>query len=826
MRLPIPFLLFTALFGLVPFDGAALQVVLETGNKIPVCFPGQTAKPVLKITADTPINEEVQLRVTMYDGKVLLNRKWKLALPQNAKQNIELPLPKRFGVCNVEFFSKQLKGGCSRQSYAFFKPAGPGKIEKEGFMFGIQTFSFRAAIKDPVKADKMRYATALCGAKVLREPADWANLQPHPGKPVDFSRLDKEIKACNELGVRVALLLNNGPSWAAVKNYTPIDKRRKHRWNKVPDAKLWAEFAAKTASRYDNSQITSLELFNEPDLSEFFNGTAAQYLTVIRAGAAEIRKTAPEMPILSGGFSDSFDMSSKGGEEKFLEKVLANGQDNYDIFAIHMHGTFPTYLRQVQEMERLFKKYKHTKPWWPNETAYHTLMISDEQQAAILFQKLIYSWSRGAVGYVWHSLNENRQRDGSLPHDFGLLTPELQPKSPYVAYNMLATYFGQAEYKKNFADNQSDIFAYLFRGKNGDLLIPLWKLDADKVLLSFGNVSGKAVLVDLFGNETPLAVKNSTVTILLQEYPCTLVIRNSKTTPVWYGPLFASKTKLQKDRFVLEMPLFNPDKTKPMEISCRILQGELSPNFAKTSLPPGGKGKLQFTVPSGKLGELQFKCDLRFGDLWSGTFADSTILPGVIAEKFPKKPHFELKKTEQLVNLTPMGADYMDEHWKGPADVSAAFFLRTADRTLHIRAEVTDDIHVPSEKASDLWKTDSLQLGLQLPRQKGFWLFGLADGKNGTQSYIWYAPAGYSMQKSAAKIRLKVRRDEAAKKTVYDCELPYSAIGLTQAKGKDGFKLNMLVNDNDGKRREGFLRLTPGIGNTPDPEHWRSVVFQ
>ena len=39
MRLPILFLLFTALFGLVPFDGAALQVVLETGNKIPVCFP-------------------------------------------------------------------------------------------------------------------------------------------------------------------------------------------------------------------------------------------------------------------------------------------------------------------------------------------------------------------------------------------------------------------------------------------------------------------------------------------------------------------------------------------------------------------------------------------------------------------------------------------------------------------------------------------------------------------------------------------------------------------------------------------------------------------
>ena len=383
----IRFLLFAATFELLMFPVSALQINLETGNKIPVCFPGQAAKPVLQITADAPLQEKVQLRVTTYDGRVLLNRSWKLDLPKNGKQMIELPLPERFGVCHVEFFSKEFKGGCSRQSYAFFKPAGPGKIEQDGFLFGIQTFSFRMMRNDPGKADKMRYATALCGAKVLRQPADWAILQPRPEKPVDFSPLDREIKACNELGIRVALLLNNGPAWAAVKNYKPFDKRRQYAWNKAPDPTAWANFAAQVARRYNNSQITSLELFNEPDLSEFFNGTSAQYLAATGAAAAEIRKNNPHMPILSGGFSDSLDMSSKGGEEKFLEKVLEKGQKDYDIFAIHMHGTFPSYLQQVQEMERLLKKYNHTKPWWPNETAYHNHSITDEQQAAILFQK-------------------------------------------------------------------------------------------------------------------------------------------------------------------------------------------------------------------------------------------------------------------------------------------------------------------------------------------------------------------------------------------------------------------------------------------------------
>lgn len=818
------FLTFAVICSVFPLAGA-LQVSLETGNKIPVCFPGQKNKPVLQITADAPHDEEVQIRVTDVDGKSLMNRKQRLTLKKAETAAVELPVPERFGVCRVELFSKSLAGGCGRYAYAFFQPAGNGKINKKGFLFGIQAFALRTMRKNPVKADKMRYAAALCGAKVLREPADWASLQPRKEKKVDFTLLDREIRLCNEAGLRVALLLNNGPAWAAVKGYTPFDKRRVHAWNKAPDPVLWTAFAAEAARRYSLDQICSLELFNEPDLTEFFNGTAAQYLAVTRAAAAEIRKINPDMPILSGGFSDSWDMSGKGGEEKFLEKVLAGGQGDFDILAIHMHGKFSGYLQQVAEMERLRRKYNCTKPWWPNETAYHNNMISDEEQAAILFQKLLYSWSRGAVGYVWHSLNENRQKDGSLPYDFGLLTPELYPKSAFVTYNMLAAYFSDARYEKSLADNKDGFFAYLFRNAKGDILIPLWKLEKDKVLAAFGNVTGEAVLVDIFGNETPLAVRNGTVAILLKELPCTLVLRNSKTVPVWHGALFSGKTELDKGRFVLKMPLFNPFADKPLDVFCNVSKGDVTPVSAEKHLAPGGRAELQFVIPADRVGKFEFQCELRFGKLWQGVFNDTFILPYTMSGEFPDKPQIELKHQSQWVNLTPMGADYMDEHWKGPNDVSAAFFLRAKERSLQFRIEVTDDIHVPSAAAAELWRYDSIQFGLSLPRQQGFWIIGLADGKT-PQVYIWSTPVGYSAAKSSARIRLSVQRDQAARKTVYNCTVPYSAIGLTQAKGKEGFNIDFLVNDNDGRRRESFLRLTPGIGNVAEPALWKKIIVK
>ena len=64
------------------------------------------------------------------------------------------------------------------------------------------------------------------------------------------------------------------------------------------------------------------------------------------------------------------------------------------------------------------------------------------------------------------------------------------------------------------------------------------------------------------------------------------------------------------------------------------------------------------------------------------------------------------------------------------------------------------------------------------------------------------------------------------KLTVYEAELPLSAIGADSAKRKQGIRFNLLVNDNDGEMRESYLALTPGLGEGRRPDAYYLLSFQ
>ena len=48
-----------------------------------------------------------------------------------------------------------------------------------------------------------------------------------------------------------------------------------------------------------------------------------------------------------------------------------------------------------------------TVPWYSNETAIHSLNGAERNQALTLFKKLIFAWSRGAIGYTWYDLRND-----------------------------------------------------------------------------------------------------------------------------------------------------------------------------------------------------------------------------------------------------------------------------------------------------------------------------------------------------------------------------------------------------------------------------------
>ena len=56
--------------------------------------------------------------------------------------------------------------------------------------------------------------------------------------------------------------------------------------------------------------------------------------------------------------------------------------------------------------------------------------------------------------------------------------------------------------------------------------------------------------------------------------------------------------------------------------------------------------------------------------------------------------------------------------------------------------------------------------------------------------------------------------------------IPESAVGADSALLKQGIRFNLLVNDNDGEGRDGWMHIAPGIGENKNPDRFPFVLFE
>jgi hypothetical protein len=163
-----------------------------------------------------------------------------------------------------------------------------------------------------------------------------------------------------------------------------------------------------------------------------------------------------------------------------------------------------------------------------------------------------------------------------------------------------------------------------------------------------------------------------------------------------------------------------------------------------------------------------------------------------------------------------------DQTWKGPQDLSAQVWLARGGDALRIRVVVRDNLHHQGESADAAWRGDGLQLGLQLPGQQGFLELGAALHDDGRMlRTVWAVPVG--MKASADDVGLHISR--AGELTTYAITLPYAAFALSDTALSSGVRFNLIVNDNDGPLRKGFVRIAPGIGERKDAANFPNVRF-
>jgi hypothetical protein len=161
--------------------------------------------------------------------------------------------------------------------------------------------------------------------------------------------------------------------------------------------------------------------------------------------------------------------------------------------------------------------------------------------------------------------------------------------------------------------------------------------------------------------------------------------------------------------------------------------------------------------------------------------------------------------------------------WGGPSDLSAISKLQWDDEQLYVTVNVQDNTHHQTWTNGDIWQGDSLQLGIDLSRKDGSSSqnvneLGFALNSQGTVSkWRWRAPNGVTAG-ALSQVTATITRDEETKQTKYELAIPFSELHGSSFtfNPSDVIGLTVLVNENDGAGRSGFIEYNQGVGTSKD----------
>ena len=160
----------------------------------------------------------------------------------------------------------------------------------------------------------------------------------------------------------------------------------------------------------------------------------------------------------------------------------------------------------------------------------------------------------------------------------------------------------------------------------------------------------------------------------------------------------------------------------------------------------------------------------------------------------------------------------------GVADLDASFRIAYDKKNLLLEVSVTDDIPSNDYHGNRLWNGDSLQLAFSaLDRRE--------KGPAGTEYALALTPQGPEVFREASQLDLetptqvKLDAKRSGTKTVYRITVPFAEIGVDPKPGIP-IGMSLVVNDNDGKGRKGYLHWGDGIANGKNSDLYHWIVLQ
>jgi beta-xylosidase len=295
------------------------------------------------------------------------------------------------------------------------------------------------------------------GARYFRCAFSWNGIEPERGK-YDWKFWDQLVAEANVSGIQMIPYVGYTPEWAA--------RTKEEFWTQPPtDFNWYAEVLRAIVHRYKD-RVHVWEIWNEPDLTEYWRGTAEEFVELVKIAAKAIRTEDPNSILVLGGMSK--------GPGAFYRRLHELRIEQYvDVIAMHAYAESwdaaraeSIYYDRVQQMAKLINESGSGADLWLNEVGYADYRFTRNKasqygtpvyfayehtrayQAEYLFKSMTMALGSGKVSlFGWYRVDDFRHGDKRMPKDLvhyhlGLTDVNGNKKPAFYVFRNFARMFG------------------------------------------------------------------------------------------------------------------------------------------------------------------------------------------------------------------------------------------------------------------------------------------------------------------------------------------------------------------------------------------------
>jgi hypothetical protein len=218
----------------------------------------------------------------------------------------------------------------------------------------------------------------------------WPDLEPNKGQ-WQFERLDLYLALAQKHGTGILLPLALTPQWAG-----PLITAEPR------NLEDWRNYVRTVVSRY-KGRIQAYEIWNEPNLQDFWTGTTDQMLALTKEASKIIHGLDPQALVVSPSPTTSAGIS-------WIAEFLKKGGGQFvDIIGYHFYVTPGLPEEMVPVIQRVRQAMSESgsgnKPLWNTEMGWLTpaRFDSEDVAAGFLARSFILGWAAGVQRLYWYA---------------------------------------------------------------------------------------------------------------------------------------------------------------------------------------------------------------------------------------------------------------------------------------------------------------------------------------------------------------------------------------------------------------------------------------